>query len=80
MPVDPWGCGRRLHTDGLLERRGKSLDERFALLCGAVGAEHPQQVCFRIMETLVGRNPSQDDIAVLALRKYDTGDTTGRIA
>ena len=32
------------------------------------------------METLVGRNPSQDDIAALALRRYDTADTTGRIA
>ena len=32
------------------------------------------------METLMGRNPPQDDIVVLALRRYDTGDTTGRIA
>jgi serine phosphatase RsbU (regulator of sigma subunit) len=64
------------YTDGLIERRGESLVEGFARLCGAVRAEHPQQVCFRIMETLVGRDPPRDDIAVLALRRSAIGDTT----
>ena len=73
MPLTP-GAVVVAYTDGLIERRGKSLDEGFALLCGAVRPEHPQQVCFRIMETLVGRNPPQDDIAVLALRRYDSGE------
>ena len=31
------------------------------------------------METLVGRNPPHDDIAVLALRRYDIAETTGPI-
>ncbi len=66
------------YTDGLIERRGKSLDEGFALLCEAVRPEHPQQVCFRIMETLVGRNPPQDDIAVLTLRRHESSETTDR--
>ena len=77
VPLAP-GAVVVAYTDGLIERRGESLDEGFALLCGAIGAKHPQQVCSRIMETLVGRNPPQDDIAVLALRRYDTGEPTGR--
>ena len=78
VPLAP-GAVVVAYTDGLIERRGKPLDEGFALLCGAIGAKHPQQVCSRIMETLVGRNPPEDDIAVLALRRYDTGEPTGRL-
>jgi putative methionine-R-sulfoxide reductase with GAF domain len=57
------------YTDGLIERRGKALDNGLDQLCHAVQAQHPEQVCFRVMDALVGREVPQDDIAVLALRR-----------
>jgi phosphoserine phosphatase RsbU/P len=65
------------YTDGLIERRGKSLDDGLALLCEATHPHHPEQVCFEIMNALVGRHAPQDDIAVLALRRYATEQTGG---
>ncbi len=66
------------YTDGLIERRGKSLDDGLALLCRATHARHPDQVCFEVMNNLVGREPPQDDIAMLVLRRHASDQTTSR--
>jgi phosphoserine phosphatase RsbU/P len=57
-----------LFTDGLVERRDTPLDDRIALLCGAVRAMPPEDVCVSVMGTLVGREHAGDDTALLVLR------------
>jgi hypothetical protein len=66
------------YTDGLIERRGKSLDDGLALLCRAAHARHPEQVCFEVMDTLVGRHAPEEDIAVLVLHRYSIDKAAGR--
>jgi putative methionine-R-sulfoxide reductase with GAF domain len=56
------------YTDGLVERRGKSLDEGFSLLCRTSTPDEPERVCFKVMDALVGRELPQDDIVLLAMR------------
>jgi phosphoserine phosphatase RsbU/P len=56
-------------TDGLVERRGESLDEGLGRLARAVRADHPETVCKVVMDALVGRGIPRDDVAVLALRR-----------
>jgi hypothetical protein len=68
------------YTDGLIERRGKSLDDGLALLRGAAQARHPEQVCFEVMDAVVGRHAPEDDIAVLVLRRYPIDKAAGRTA
>ncbi|MBV9659862.1 MAG: SpoIIE family protein phosphatase [Acidimicrobiales bacterium] len=65
------------YTDGLIERRGKSLDDGFALLCRAAHAHHPEQVCFEVMDALIGRHAPEDDIAVLAVRRHPIDEEAG---
>ena len=60
------------YTDGLIERRGKSLDDGLDLLCRVAHPGAPEQLCFELMDALVGREAPQDDIAVLALRRCAT--------
>ncbi|HET6875430.1 MAG TPA: GAF domain-containing SpoIIE family protein phosphatase [Acidimicrobiales bacterium] len=57
------------YTDGLVERRTRSLDEGFAMLTRAVEPDLPEKVCFDVMDALIGREPPQDDVAVLVLRR-----------
>lgn len=76
VPLAP-GAVLVAYTDGLIERRGKSLDEGLALLCRATQPHHPEQVCFEVMNALVGRDIPQDDIAVLALRRDATEHSMG---
>jgi serine phosphatase RsbU (regulator of sigma subunit) len=58
-----------LYTDGLIERRGESLDEGLARLVSAVTADDPESVCRRVMAGLVGLQTPLDDIAVLAVHR-----------
>lgn len=58
-----------LYTDGLIERRGSTLDEGLAWLAGALaGQQHasPDQVC----DLLIGHMPAEidDDVALLVLK------------
>jgi phosphoserine phosphatase RsbU/P len=58
-----------LHTDGLVERRGTSLDEGTEWLVGALSglAGQPlEALCDALLEGMAGRVP--DDVAVLAVR------------
>jgi phosphoserine phosphatase RsbU/P len=61
------------YTDGLIERRGKSLEDGLSLLRRTVQAQHPDRLCFTIMDRLIGNAAPQDDIAVLALRRTASG-------
>lgn len=68
VPFPP-GAVLLAYTDGLVERRDQMLDQRLELLRRTVRVEEPEQVCFRVMDALVGHEVPQDDIAVLALRR-----------
>jgi PAS domain S-box-containing protein len=57
------------YTDGLVERRRTSLDERLAALADAAGAgpvDDPAVLCDRLFDTLLDDNP-RDDVAALSL-------------
>jgi serine phosphatase RsbU (regulator of sigma subunit) len=67
LPLVP-GSVMCYFTDGLVERRGQSLDDRFARLCTAVTPAPPESVCAAVMRSLVGSEHSTDDTALLVLR------------
>jgi anti-sigma regulatory factor (Ser/Thr protein kinase)/putative methionine-R-sulfoxide reductase with GAF domain len=62
------------YTDGLVERRGTSLDTGFDRLRGSVVAGPVDSLCRKIMTHLVGKDIPSDDIAVLAVRRQDSGE------
>ena len=57
-------------TDGLVERRGRDLDEGLALLLEAVGREDEplDALVERVDQTLLPDTPGRDDATVLAVR------------
>jgi anti-sigma regulatory factor (Ser/Thr protein kinase) len=58
-----------LYTDGLVERRGESIDHGIATLARAVrGASSPEQACDLAVRALVPEEGLRDDAAILALR------------
>jgi serine phosphatase RsbU (regulator of sigma subunit) len=57
-----------LYTDGLVERRDVPLDQRLERLREAVSADDPEVVCRNVMHRLIDA-PTDDDIAVLAVRR-----------
>jgi len=61
-----------LFTDGLVEARGRSLDDGLAALRRAAaetaGVEEPAEVIDRLVAALLGREAPVDDVAVLAAR------------
>ena len=59
-----------LYTDGLVERRGKSLDEGIAWLAGTLadaGGDGPQVLCDLLLEATAG-TAQDDDTALLAMQ------------
>jgi len=59
-----------LCTDGLVERRGESLDDglnRLVRALDATGSAAPEEVCDRLLGALLERAPD-DDVAMLVLR------------
>jgi serine phosphatase RsbU (regulator of sigma subunit) len=69
VPVEP-GSTVVLFTDGLVERRGRTLDEGFALITEHLAdlAGRPLgQLCDELLERMV-RGVAQDDVALVALR------------
>jgi serine phosphatase RsbU (regulator of sigma subunit) len=65
----PEGAVLVAYTDGLIERRGESLDVGFERLVRAIEAKHPEILCRELMDALVGSSIPQDDTAVVAMRR-----------
>lgn len=59
------------YTDGLIERRGSSLDTGLSALCKSISAGPPEEACAAVMEDLIGERPLEDDVAVLMLRRVE---------
>jgi anti-sigma regulatory factor (Ser/Thr protein kinase) len=59
-----------LYTDGLVEERGVSIDQGLEALrlAAAQDACHPDELCDRLVDSMLAIHPANDDIAVLALR------------
>lgn len=68
VPLAP-GALLCFYTDGLVERRDRSLGGELARLCEAVYAGPPEEVSAAIMAELVGRRPPTDDTALLLFRR-----------
>jgi PAS domain S-box-containing protein len=63
-----------LYTDGLVEERGVSIDQGLEALRLAASQDacHPEELCERLVESMLAIHPADDDIAVLALRALPT--------
>jgi sigma-B regulation protein RsbU (phosphoserine phosphatase) len=59
------------YTDGLIERRGESLDVGFSRLQQAVSLGPPEDVARDIMRHVIGDYVPQDDIALVVMRRSD---------
>lgn len=59
-----------LYTDGLVERRGRSIGEGLAHLKRAVaqGPREPEALCDHLLASLLGDNVAEDDVALLVLQ------------
>jgi serine phosphatase RsbU (regulator of sigma subunit) len=68
FPTPP-GSLLLFYTDGLIERRGESMDEGFERLCAAVEASHPERACRTVIDSLIGEEEPADDVAVVAARR-----------
>ena len=61
-----------MFTDGLVERRGESIDDGLKRLLDAVDeARHlsPSEMCASLLERLTDGNEPDDDIALLVIRR-----------
>jgi serine phosphatase RsbU (regulator of sigma subunit) len=58
-----------LYTDGLVERRGESLDVGLARLCDLVSTSAADTVARDVMHGLVGEHAPADDIALVVIRR-----------
>jgi anti-sigma regulatory factor (Ser/Thr protein kinase) len=60
-----------LYTDGLTERRDRSVDEGFERLATAMASAptEPQAACEEILRALLGDDQPGDDVALLALHR-----------
>ena len=65
LPGSTVGC----FTDGLVERRGESIDVGLERLRVAFGAGEPEQVCNLVMSELIGSSHVYDDTALLVFRR-----------
>ncbi len=70
--MDP-GAMLLLYTDGLVERRGESLDLGLERVRAATTAAGPETVARRVMDALIGSRAPQDDVAVLAAYRQPLG-------
>jgi PAS domain S-box-containing protein len=63
-----------LYTDGLVEERGVSIDHGLEALRLAASQDpcHPDELCDRLVESMLAIHAPNDDIAILALRALPT--------
>jgi sigma-B regulation protein RsbU (phosphoserine phosphatase) len=69
----PPGAVLCLYTDGLVERRGRFLDDGIADLCRAITVSEPEAACALAMAAMAAPSPHADDIALLLLRRESGG-------
>ena len=67
----PPGAVVCLYSDGLVERRGVSLDARLGRLRDAVTVRSAEDVCTTVMVQLIGDDRPTDDVALLTVRRLD---------
>jgi sigma-B regulation protein RsbU (phosphoserine phosphatase) len=67
LPVD---SVLAFYTDGLVERRDRSLDCGLQRLTEALVPGAPEAVCAHLMATMVGADPVLDDVALLVARRH----------
>ncbi|MGH3766918.1 MAG: ATP-binding SpoIIE family protein phosphatase [Pseudonocardiaceae bacterium] len=70
----PPGALLCFYTDGLVENRGMTLEGGLERLCNSVVAGPVDSLCRQVMAQLVGSDVPGDDVAVLAVRRQDSGD------
>lgn len=68
VDLDP-GTTLLLYTDGLVERRNSSIDDQLALLRHhAASGTDPEELCDRLLRSMLDGAPVQDDVALLVVR------------
>jgi hypothetical protein len=65
----PVGGSLVLYTDGLIERRGESIDVGLARLCGVVTPDGPETICRTVMHEMIGSQSPEDDIAMIVVSR-----------
>ena len=58
-----------LYTDGLVERRGRPIGDGIELLRATVTCAPADRICTTVMATMLDDRPTNDDVAVLAVRR-----------
>src|SRR5580693_3945875 len=58
-----------MFTNGLVERRGRPVDNGLAMLCAALTPQAPERAAAAVMAALADGEPARDDIAMLILRR-----------
>jgi serine phosphatase RsbU (regulator of sigma subunit) len=66
----PEGAVLVFYTDGLIERRGESIDEGMERLRGAFSADAPETVCRQLAKAMLD-DQIQDDVAIVAVRRTE---------
>lgn len=67
----PAGAVLATYTDGLIERRGESIDTGIERLRSTLRCDTPDAVCSVVINELVGEGRVADDTALLVLRRDD---------
>jgi serine phosphatase RsbU (regulator of sigma subunit) len=65
----PPGAVLLFFTDGLIERRSSAIDVDLERLRSLVTADEPAALCDTVIGELLGSEPTNDDVAVLAIRR-----------
>jgi hypothetical protein len=65
----PAGASLALYTDGLIERRGESLDTGIDKMSRVMTTEAPELICRKVMLRLVGDRLPDDDVALMVVRR-----------
>jgi phosphoserine phosphatase RsbU/P len=73
-PLPPGSC-LFLYTDGLIERRDRPITDGIEILLDTLVCGPADSVCAAAMAGMLGDQVANDDVAVLAVRRLDRGDS-----